>query len=265
MKNLTKFFIVSGVAAVLSPFALIACDSGIGSCTDDTECGADQTCDLTTNLCVGGEGEGEGEGDVGEGEGEGGGDCAGDDGVLGTGTGDVTLDAPELAVDDGTTADCGGAGGDPYALDFAITGEGADADTLLDNTSFISFESSSAAPAFGLEFCNGGAVACVDSGGDALCVCGRCRDAADCLTDLAIAVALHSSALGRVVPADLVVFGEVGLVGELRGVSSPLLRLREAERHGFRNALVPASAVEAAVGLRMGLTPARSLREALGG
>jgi DNA repair protein RadA/Sms len=59
--------------------------------------------------------------------------------------------------------------------------------------------------------------------------------------DLAVAVALASSALGVPLPPHRVVFGEVGLVGEVRGVPSPALRLREAERHGFREALVPAS------------------------
>lgn len=84
--------------------------------------------------------------------------------------------------------------------------------------------------------------------------------------DLAIAVALHASALGRVVPPDLLLFGEVGLVGELRGVSSPLARIREAERHGFRTALVPASAMEvlSGDGSRLRLRGVRMLAEALG-
>jgi DNA repair protein RadA/Sms len=80
--------------------------------------------------------------------------------------------------------------------------------------------------------------------------------------DLAIAVALHSSAMGRSVPRDLLVFGEVGLAGEVRGVSSPLLRLREAERHGFRRALVPGSTPADAAPMK--LSPVRTLRDALG-
>jgi DNA repair protein RadA/Sms len=81
--------------------------------------------------------------------------------------------------------------------------------------------------------------------------------------DLAIAVALHSSALDRPVEPDLLVFGEVGLVGELRGVSSPLLRLREAGRHGFRRARVPASVDGEGAGLK--LYGARTLSEVLMG
>jgi len=83
--------------------------------------------------------------------------------------------------------------------------------------------------------------------------------------DLAVAVALHASALGRVVPPDLLLFGEVGLVGELRGVSSPLARLKEAERHGFRSAMVPASAVEllSSAGSKVRLRGVRMLGEVL--
>jgi len=69
--------------------------------------------------------------------------------------------------------------------------------------------------------------------------------------DLAVAVAIHSSFTGTVVPDDLIVFGEIGLVGELRGVSQPLARLREAERHGFRAALVPSTTPEDTGTLRL--------------
>lgn len=81
--------------------------------------------------------------------------------------------------------------------------------------------------------------------------------------DLAVAVALHSSAFDRPVEPDLLVFGEVGLVGELRGVSQPALRLKEAERHGFRRARVPRSA--AADGANLELVPASTLAEVLTG
>ena len=48
-----------------------------------------------------------------------------------------------------------------------------------------------------------------------------------------------SSLRGRPLPADMVVFGEVGLSGELRPVPNGNERLREAAKHGFRLALVP--------------------------
>jgi DNA repair protein RadA/Sms len=82
--------------------------------------------------------------------------------------------------------------------------------------------------------------------------------------DLAVAVALHSSATGRIVPADLLVFGEVGLVGELRGVSGSASRLREAERHGFRRALVPPLPPDLGGTGRIETEVVRTLRAALG-
>ncbi len=80
--------------------------------------------------------------------------------------------------------------------------------------------------------------------------------------DLAVAAAIASSARGVALPAHRIWLGEVGLVGELRGVGQPLARLREAERHGFREAVVPVSAPQEGLALRM--RPARTLAEALG-
>ena len=57
--------------------------------------------------------------------------------------------------------------------------------------------------------------------------------------DLAIALAIVSSAYGRPVPADLAVFGEIGLTGEIRPVPFGEERLIEAQKHGFKRALVP--------------------------
>ncbi|MFZ5791772.1 MAG: DNA repair protein RadA [Pseudomonadota bacterium] len=59
--------------------------------------------------------------------------------------------------------------------------------------------------------------------------------------DLAVAAALVSALADAVVPDDMVVFGEVGLGGEVRRVSQPELRLREAAKLGFRKALLPAA------------------------
>src|SRR5215207_3803322 len=58
--------------------------------------------------------------------------------------------------------------------------------------------------------------------------------------DLAIAIATLSAHSDRVAPHDLVAIGEVGLAGEVRKVSNVATRLREAERIGFRRAVVPA-------------------------
>lgn len=59
--------------------------------------------------------------------------------------------------------------------------------------------------------------------------------------DLATLLALVSSFRNRPLPHDLVVFGEVGLSGEIRPVPSGQERLREAAKHGFRRAIVPKS------------------------
>ena len=57
--------------------------------------------------------------------------------------------------------------------------------------------------------------------------------------DLPAAGALASSALNRPARPDTVAFGEVGLVGEIRGVARAAERLREAERMGFTRCVLP--------------------------
>jgi len=57
--------------------------------------------------------------------------------------------------------------------------------------------------------------------------------------DLAVAAAVVSSLADESVPSDMVVFGEIGLGGEVRPVSQREARLREAAKLGFRSALVP--------------------------
>ena len=57
--------------------------------------------------------------------------------------------------------------------------------------------------------------------------------------DMAVAAALLSSLTGEPVPPECVVFGEIGLSGEVRRVSQPGLRLKEALKLGFTQALLP--------------------------
>ena len=59
--------------------------------------------------------------------------------------------------------------------------------------------------------------------------------------DLALLLAIVSSFRDRPLPQDLVVFGEVGLAGEIRPVPSGQERIIEAAKHGFRRAIVPKS------------------------
>jgi DNA repair protein RadA/Sms len=58
--------------------------------------------------------------------------------------------------------------------------------------------------------------------------------------DLAIALAMASAAADLSVPGSVVAIGEVGLAGEVRRVPGVARRLAEAERMGFRRAIVPA-------------------------
>lgn len=57
--------------------------------------------------------------------------------------------------------------------------------------------------------------------------------------DLALLLAVVSSFRDKALPADLIVFGEVGLSGEIRPVPNGQERIREAAKHGFRRAIVP--------------------------
>ena len=59
--------------------------------------------------------------------------------------------------------------------------------------------------------------------------------------DLGVIVALLSSLYEKVVDPTTVVCGEVGLAGEIRGVGQMEMRLREAQRLGFKNFLMPES------------------------
>ena len=57
--------------------------------------------------------------------------------------------------------------------------------------------------------------------------------------DLALLVAMISSFRNRALPRELIVFGEVGLAGEIRPVPNGSERLSEAVKHGFKRAIVP--------------------------
>ena len=57
--------------------------------------------------------------------------------------------------------------------------------------------------------------------------------------DLAILLAIVSSLRNRPLPAKLVVFGEIGLAGEVRPVQRGQERLREAAKLGFGHAVIP--------------------------
>jgi len=57
--------------------------------------------------------------------------------------------------------------------------------------------------------------------------------------DLALVAAIVSSLRNKVLPPDLLIFGEIGLSGEIRPVPSGQERLKEAAKHGFKRAIIP--------------------------
>jgi len=58
-------------------------------------------------------------------------------------------------------------------------------------------------------------------------------------SDLAILVSVVSSLKNKVIPHDVVFFGEIGLNGEIRPVANGFARLNEAAKHGFKKAVIP--------------------------
>jgi len=80
--------------------------------------------------------------------------------------------------------------------------------------------------------------------------------------DLGVCLAVASSLLDRPLPGGMAVFGEVGLAGEIRPVSQAEARLREADRLGFREVMLPA-ACEASSSPGLRLSRITSVKEAL--
>ncbi len=82
--------------------------------------------------------------------------------------------------------------------------------------------------------------------------------------DLGVALAIVSSLRDRALASGLVVFGELGLGGEIRGVSQPMRRLGEAGRLGFTGCVLPAeSKLSAGDGAGLQLLKAKSLHQAI--
>ena len=73
----------------------------------------------------------------------------------------------------------------------------------------------------------------------------------DPAADLAVAAALVSALSERPLPAESIAFGEIALSGELRPVAHGPLRLKEAAKLGFEQALVPASLARETGGMRL--------------
>ena len=81
--------------------------------------------------------------------------------------------------------------------------------------------------------------------------------------DLAVLLAVISSFRDRALPDDMVAFGEVGLAGEIRPVPNGQERIREAAKHGFKRAIVPAGNAPRRKIAGMEVVPVRKITEAL--
>jgi DNA repair protein RadA/Sms len=86
--------------------------------------------------------------------------------------------------------------------------------------------------------------------------------------DLGIAAAIASSFRERPIDPETVLFGEVGLAGEIRAIQRPEIRLAEAGKMGFRRCLLPESNAKrisaiSGSGPPIELIPVRHLREVI--
>ncbi len=81
--------------------------------------------------------------------------------------------------------------------------------------------------------------------------------------DLAILMAIVSSLKNRPLADGLIIFGEVGLTGEIRPVQEGQERLKEAEKHGFARAVIPAANAPGKKQRNLELLPVRKLGEAI--
>lgn len=81
--------------------------------------------------------------------------------------------------------------------------------------------------------------------------------------DLALLSAILSSMRNRPLPQELIIFGEVGLAGEIRPVPSGQERIIEAAKHGFKRAIVPLANVPKGGVPGMQISGVKTLQQAL--
>jgi len=81
--------------------------------------------------------------------------------------------------------------------------------------------------------------------------------------DLALIAAVSSSLKNITLPPDLLIFGEVGLSGEIRPVPSGIERLKEAAKHGFKKAIIPKNNAPKTNNTKLEIIPVTKLSEVL--
>lgn len=82
--------------------------------------------------------------------------------------------------------------------------------------------------------------------------------------DLGMVAALASSHLDKVIDPQTVIIGEVGLAGEVRAITQPETRVREAAKLGFTRAVIPAGSLKQVTAVKgMEVIGVKSVEEAL--
>ena len=81
--------------------------------------------------------------------------------------------------------------------------------------------------------------------------------------DLPVLTALYSSYRNLPVPADILIFGEIGLTGEIRRVAAMERRILDAEKLGFRRFIVPAAKFRLPENFRGEIIPVKTVEEAV--
>ena len=71
--------------------------------------------------------------------------------------------------------------------------------------------------------------------------------------DLSVAMALISGITDKIIPDDLIAFGEIGLSGEVRAVSHIEYRVKEAVRLGFTKIVLPKKNITASLKVPAGV------------
>ena len=83
--------------------------------------------------------------------------------------------------------------------------------------------------------------------------------------DLGVVMAVVSSFKNKVLDPGILIFGEVGLSGEVRGVSMAENRVREAEKLGFTACIMPKANIESIQGkYKIRLIGVANIKEAMG-
>lgn len=81
--------------------------------------------------------------------------------------------------------------------------------------------------------------------------------------DLPLIIAILSSLRNQPIPPETVIFGEIGLAGEIRPVQNGQDRLKEAAKHGFKRAIIPKANLPREQIVALDICPADKLSDAL--